>query len=167
MRTLLFLPALLASLSLSAGLAACGSKAGTGTARWEGPGVEVAVEGKALGGWCPASGAVLLEVSDGDRVAGLSWRADTLVADSSVINLPNDADTAGTYASAAARYVYLDEVRGYRGVTGMARVTSADTLAFSATVEARLQRVGEQDTVHFIATFDRVPLSRDETLCRP
>lgn len=156
---LLFLPVL--------GLAACGSMAGTGDARWTGEGVDVAVAGKALGGWCPTSGVVLLEVSDGDRIAGLSWRADPLVTDSAVLNLPNDADTLVTHASAAARYLQLDEIRGYRSVTGMARVTSADTLAFSATVDGRLQRVGETDTVHFIATFDRVPLTRDLTLCRP
>jgi hypothetical protein len=109
---------------------------------------------------------VLLEVSEEDRIAGLRWRGSPLVADSAPLNLPNDADSAGTRASAAARYSYLDEVRGYRSVTGTARVTSADTLAFSATVEGRLQRVGEDDTVHFIATFERVPLSRDQTLCR-
>lgn len=159
MRTLLFLPVLVA--------AACGPPPGTATARWVGPGVDQEVTGKALGGWCPPSGTVLLEVQDGDRIAGLSWRAESLVVDSSVINLPSPADSTGTYASVAARYVYLDEVRGYRGVTGTARVTSADTLAFSATVDARLQRVGEADTVHFIATFDRVPLTRDVTLCRP
>lgn len=159
MRTLLLLPVL--------GLAACGATPGAATARWTGMGVDVAVDGAAQGGWCPASGVVLLEVREGDKIAGLRWRADSLVADSSVINLPSIADTAGTYASVAARYNYLDEVRGYRGVTGLVRVTSADTLAFSATVDGRLQRVGEQDTVHFTATFDRIPLTRDETLCRP
>ena len=110
---------------------------------------------------------MLLEVSDGDRIAGLRWRADSLVADSAVINLPGSADTIGTFTAVAARYIYLAEVRGYRGVTGMVQVTSADTQAFSATVDGRLQRVGEQDTVHFTATFDRVPLRRDQTLCRP
>lgn len=148
-------------------LAACGPKAGMGSARWTGTGVDEQVAGKAVGGWCPATGAVLVEVSDEDRVAGLSWRGMPLVADSAPLDLPNDADSIGTRASAAARYVYLDEVRGYRAVTGMAQVTSADTLAFTATVEGRMQRVGEQDTVHFTATFDRVPLVRDVTLCRP
>ena len=159
MRKLLFL--------LTGSLLASGCGTAQGTARWTGPGVDERVAGKAVGGWCPASGEVLLEVSEEDRIAGLSWRGSPLVADSAPLNVPNDADTIGTRASAAARYVYLDEVRGYRSVTGVARVTSADTLAFSATVEGRLQRVGEQDTVHFIATFDRVPLVRDETLCRP
>ena len=167
MRTLLLLPVL--------GLAACGSTAGTGTARWTAAGGDVTVAGKATGGWCPASGVVLLEVSEGDRLAGLSWRADPLVADSAVIELPNVADSVAdsaaavprAYASVAARDVFLSEVRGYRGVSGMARVTSADTLAFSATVEARLQRAGEIDTAQFTATFDRVPLTRDLTLCRP
>ena len=159
MRTLLFLPLL--------GLAACGSQAESGRARWTGQGVDVEVSGEAQGGWCPESGTVLVEVSADDRIAGLSWRADPLVPDSAPLNLPNDADTSRTRASAAARYLYLDEVRGYRAVTGTARVTSADTAAFSATVEGRLQRVGDQDTVHFIATFDRVPLVRDVTLCRP
>jgi len=159
MRTLFLLPVL--------ALAGCGSKAGTGHARWTGLGVDVEVAGKALGGWCAESGMVLLEVSQGDRIAGLSWRADTLVADSAALNLPNDADTVGTHAAAAARYIYLDEVRGYRGITGVARITSADTLAFSASVDGRLQRLGEEDTVHFTATFDRVPLTRDLTLCRP
>lgn len=159
MRALLLLPVL--------GLAACGPTPGAANARWTGPGVDVAVTGVAKGGWCPASGVVLLEVRDGDRIAGLRWRADSLVADSSVINLPGPADTIGTFVAVAARYLYLDEVRGYRGVTGWARITSADTLALSASVDGRLQRVGEQDTVHFIAHFDRVPLTRDETLCRP
>ena len=149
------------------GLLACGSQAGAGHARWTGPGVDIAVTGRALGGRCAESGMVLLEVAEGDRIAGLSWRADPLVADSAVLDLPDDLDTVGTHAAAAARYVYLDEVRGYRAVTGMAHITSADTLAFSATVEGRLQRLGEEDTVHFIATFDRVPLTRDLTLCRP
>lgn len=167
MRKLPLVPALLASLALSAGIAACGAKAGTATARWTGGGVDEEVSGVAVGGWCPSDGTVLLEVQEEDRIAGLSWRADTLRPDSAVINLPSDSLIPGNYASTAARYVHLDEVRGYRGVTGMARVTSADTLAFSATVDARLQRVGEQDTVHFIATFDRVPLLRDVTLCRP
>ncbi|HWA40605.1 MAG TPA: hypothetical protein VG712_03280 [Gemmatimonadales bacterium] len=152
---------------LSGSLLAVGCARGQGTAHWTGPGVDERVAGAATGGWCPASGEVLLEVSEEDRIAGLSWRGSPLVADSAPLNLPNDADSVGTRASAAARYVYLDEVRGYRSVTGVARITSADTLAFSATVEGRLQRVGEQDTVHFIATFDRVPLTRDETLCRP
>lgn len=159
MRTLLFLSVL--------GLVACGSKAGSGHARWTGPNVDITVEGKALGGWCAESGMVLVEVSEGDRIAGLAWRADPLVADSAPLNLPNDADTVGTHASTAARYIYLDEVRGYRGITGVARITSADTLAFSATVDGRMQRLGEEDTVHFTATFDRVPLTRDLTLCRP
>ncbi|HVX87659.1 MAG TPA: hypothetical protein VG940_01940 [Gemmatimonadales bacterium] len=158
MRKLLFI--------LSGSFLVAGCTTGRGTAHWTGPGVDERVSGTAMAGWCPASGTVLLEVSEEDRIAGLSWRGSPLVADSAPLNLPNDADTAGTRASAAARYVYLDEVRGYRSVTGMARVTSADTLAFSATVEGRLQRVGEQDTVHFIATFDRVPLTRDQTLCR-
>ena len=37
------------------------------------------------------------------------------------------------HATVAARSLYLDEIRGYRGVPGTVRVTSADTLAFSAT----------------------------------
>ncbi|HEX7918874.1 MAG TPA: hypothetical protein VF454_05680 [Gemmatimonadales bacterium] len=159
MRTLLLLPVF--------GLLACGSQAGSGHARWTGLGVDVSVTGKGRGGWCAESGMVLLEVSEGDKIAGLSWRAAPLVADSAVLDLPSDTDTVGTHAAAAARYIYLDEVRGYRAITGMAHVTSADTLAFSATVEGRLQRLGEEDTVHFTATFDRVPLTRDLTLCRP
>lgn len=167
MRTLPFPPALSAVLALTAGIGGCAPRTGTGTARWVGPGVEEEVSGPASGGWCPASGMVLLEVQQDHRIAGLSWQATPLVPDSAVIDLPSTEDLPGTHAAAAARYVYLDEVRGYRGVAGTARVTSADTLAFSATVEGRLQRVGEMDTVHFIATFDRVPLTRDVTLCRP
>ena len=155
--------ALLPTLLLAS---ACGPEAGTASARWTAPGSEVEIEGEAHGSWCPESGVVLLEVSEGDRIVGLRWRSDSLTTGEAPIDLPNEADTIGTKAAVAARYVQLDEVRGFRGVQGTARITSADTLGVSATVEARLDRLHDVDTLHLTATFSRVPLVRDPTLCR-
>ena len=154
-------------LTVVAALAACGNGPGTGTAQWTGVGVDETVHGKAQAGWCAESRTVLLEVSAEDRVAGASWRFDSLAPGEFPLAPPVPADSARVAAAAAARYVHLDEVRGYRALTGTLRVTAVDSTEISATVEGLLQRVGEIDTLQFTARFHRVPLSRDETLCAP
>jgi hypothetical protein len=156
-------------LPLVAALAACGNAPGTATAQWVGIGagsnVDEQVTGPARAGWCAESGTVLLEVQVEDRVAGALWRFDTLAPGSFPIALAVASDTVRPSAAIAARYLYLDEVRGYRGLSGTLQITVVDSTEISATAAALVQRVGETDTLRFTATFNQLPLVRDETLC--
>jgi hypothetical protein len=108
----------------------------------------------------------MVEAAEDDRVVGVVWRYDSLVAGTFPIATPAAPESVSTGAAVAARYVHLDEVRGYRAVSGAWRVTKVDSTTLSGTVDGTLQRVGEADTVHFTASFERVPLTRDTTICR-
>ncbi len=157
MRMLLF--------SLIGALAACGPGAGNGKAHWVGTAVDVSLAAPARGGWCPTNRTVLVEATAGDRATGFSWRFDSLSPGVYPVGLPATADPAGSGASVAARYIELDEVRGYRSINGTLTVTAVDTTTISARVAATLQRVGAPDSVHYTATFHAVVLQRDSTLC--
>ncbi len=157
MRMLLF--------SLVGALTACGPGAGNGRAHWVGTLVDVSLTAPARGGWCPISRTVLVEANAGDRATGFSWRYDSLSPGVYPVGLPATADSARSGASVAARYIQLDEVRGYRSIVGTLTVTAVDTTAISARVAATLQRVGEPDSIHYTATFHAVALQRDSTLC--
>lgn len=146
-------------------LAACGPNAGNAKAHWVGMAVDVSLAAPARGGWCPNSRTVLVEAVSGDRAAGFKWRFDSLRPGSYPVGLPATGDSLGSGVSAAARYIQLDEIRGYRSINGTMTVTAVDTTRISATVSATLQRVGEPDSVHLTATFHAVPLQRDTTLC--
>jgi hypothetical protein len=152
-------------LMLVGALAACGPRAGIGEAHWVGPGVDVALKGKAKGGWCPNSRMVLVEVIDRDRAAGFSWQFDSLRPGVYPVVLPAEVDSARSGIAVVARYIQLDEVRGYRSLIGTVTVTAVDTLQLTARVAATLQRVGNPDSVRFTAAFRAVPLARDTTLC--
>jgi hypothetical protein len=151
--------------TLVGALAACGPRVGNGEAHWVGPGVDIALKGKATGGWCPNSRTILVEAIDKDRSAGFAWQFDSLRPGVYSVALPAAVDSIRSGISVAARYIQLDEVRGYRGVIGTVTVTAVDTMAISARVAATLQRVGNPDSVHFTATFHAVALARDSTLC--
>ena len=157
MRMLLF--------SLVGALTACGPGAGNAKAHWLGTAVDVSMTAPARGSWCPVSRTVLVEATAGDRATGVSWRFDSLRPGVYPVGLPATADSAGSGASVAARYIQLDEVRGYRSINGTLTVTSIDTTSISAKVAATLQRVGEPDSIHYTATFHAVRLQRDSTLC--
>lgn len=152
-------------LALVATIVACAPRSGRAEARWTVNGVEVEVAGTPRGGWCPSTKTILLEVTEDERVAGLAWRYDSLVPGEVVVTPPPDSFALGAWF--AVRYVQLDEVRGYRSLAGTMQVTSVDTLRITARVTATLQRVGEEDTVHVTARFDRVPLTLDPSLCAP
>ena len=151
--------------SLVGVLAACGPYAGNAKARWVGTAVDVSLAAPARGGWCPVSRTVLVDAAAGDRATGFKWRFDSLKPGTYPIGLPGAADSLGSGASAAARYIQLDEIRGYRSINGTMTVTAVDTTKISATVSATLQRVGDPDSIHLTATFHAVPLQRDSTLC--
>lgn len=157
MRMLLF--------SLVGALAACGPRAGHVKAHWTGTTVDVSLAASARGGWCPARRAVLVDAIADDRATGFSWRYDSLKPGAYPVGLPASSDSAGSGVSIAARYIQLDEVRGYRSINGTLTVTAVDTTMISARVAATLQRVGEPDSIHYTATFHAVPLQRDSTLC--
>ena len=154
-------------LSLLMAVSACGPGAGNAMAHWSGAGVDVSLAGPARGGWCPASRTVLLDLTEDDRVAGLVWHYDSLVPGRDSVGPPGSPDSVIGGASVAARYLSLDEVRGYRSLSGMLQVIAVDSTQISAKVDASLQRVGAVDTVHFTAEFYRIPLTQDTTLCTP
>ena len=157
MRMLLF--------TLIGALGACGPGTGKGEAHWVGTGVDISFAAPAHGGWCASTRTVLVEAIDRDRATGFSWRYDSLRPGVYPVGLPSTADSTGSGAAIAARYLQLDEIRGYRSIAGTVTVTEVDTTTISAKVAATLQRVGEQDSVHFTATFHAVELRRDSTLC--
>ena len=154
-------------LPLLGAVTACGPRPGMATARWVGSEIDITVSGEARGGWCPEARAVLLDVLADDRVAGVAWHYDSLVPGTYPVVPPTPSDSAAAGGAVAARYVYLDEVRGYQGLSGTLKVTAVDSAAISVTVEATLQRVGQTDTVRFTALYHRIPLTRDATLCTP
>src|SRR5437868_9302180 len=139
MRMLLF--------TLVGALAACGPRAGDGEAHWVGPGVDISLKGKATGGWCPVSRTVLVEVIDQDRAAGLSWQFDSLRPGVYPVVLPAEADSVRSGIAVVARYIQLDEVRGYRSLIGTVTVTAVDTMKITARIAATLQRVGNPDSI--------------------
>src|SRR5437868_14560711 len=100
MRMLLF--------TLVGALAACGPRAGDGEAHWVGPGVDISLKGKATGGWCPVSRTVLVEVSDQDRPAGLSWQFDSLRPAADPVVLPAEAVSVRSATAAVARCRQLE-----------------------------------------------------------
>ena len=146
-------------------LAGCGPYAGNAKAHWTGAAVDVALAAPAEGGWCPNSRTVLVDAIDGDRATGFKWQFDSLRPGTYPVGLPTTSDSLGSGISVAARYIQLDEVRGYRSTNGTMTVTAVDTQTNSAKVPATLQRVGDPDSIHYTATFHRVALQRDTTLC--
>jgi hypothetical protein len=154
-----------AHLLVLGALAACGGGRGMVDARWQvgDDDVEVSTEGK--GGWCPSTSVILIEGIEGDRAVGVHWHYDSLAPGSFELEPPAGPDSAVTGASVGARYVHLDEVRGFRSLSGRLTVRAIDSSAVSGSLTAMLQRVGETDSTTLTMTFDRVPLVLDATLC--
>jgi hypothetical protein len=160
-------PAMRAHLLVLGAVTACGLGKGGVDAAWQVAGErhEVTTEGRS--GWCPAASMILVEGTEGDRAVGVHWHYDSLVPATWQLEPPTVADSVVTGASAAVRYVHLDEVRGYRSLSGELTVTAIDSSTVSGRVTAVLQRVGEPDSTALTMTFDRVPLVVDSTLCPP
>ena len=154
-----------AHLLVLGAVTACGLGKGSVDAEWQVAGErhEVTTEGAA--GWCAASGMILVEGTEGDRAVGVHWHYDSLAPAVHQLEPPTSADSAVTGASAAIRYVHLDEVRGYRSLAGELTVRAIDSATVSGSVTAVMHRVGESDTTVLAMTFDRVPLVADSTLC--
>lgn len=152
-------------LLLLGGVAACSSGRGMVDARWldQAEHLEIVTEGRA--GWCPSSRMILVEATDEDRAAAVHWHFDSLGPSSYRLEVPTVPDSVVTGASAVLRYVHLDEVRGYRSLSGELTVESPDSSAVSGRVTAVLQRTGESDSTTLEMSFDRVPLVVDSTLC--
>ena len=154
-----------AHLLVLGALAACHPGRGTVDARWlDGADhLDIVAEGRA--GWCPASGTIMVEGTDEDRAAAVRWHDDSLKSRSWQLEVPTVPDSAVTGASAVLRYVHLDEVRGYRSLSGELTVASIDSASVTGRFSALLQRIGEADSVRLTMSFDRVPLMVDSTLC--
>ena len=144
----------------------CGLRDGHVSARWTTPTGAVTLTATASAAWCAERGTVLVQATEGDRVVGFTWHFDSLAADSVALTPPTPLDsTPATAASAALRYVADGEVRGFRSRSGSLVVTAVDTIMIDARVAAMLQRTGRTDSAELTATFRRVPLVRDTTLC--
>ena len=156
-----------ASLLLLIGLAACGPRPGTVTARWVGSQGPVEFEAPGVGSWCPETRIVLIDATKGDDAVGVLWRyeGEAPATGTLALGLPPDSTPTQTPATAALRYLHLDEVRGYRSITGSVALTAADTVAVTGTLTARMQRVGEVDSTELEMTFHAIPLVRDVTAC--
>jgi hypothetical protein len=152
-------------LLLLGGLAACHPGRGTVDARWldQAEPLKIVTEGRA--GWCPSSGMILVEATEEDRAAAVHWHFDSLGPSSHKLEVPTVPDSTVTGASAVLRYVHLDEVRGYRSLSGELTVESIDSSAVTGRLTAVLQRIGEADSTSLEMSFDRVPLVVDSTLC--
>ena len=148
-------------------LAACSGGRGVVDARWQVTGEELEIDAPGKGGWCPSYSLILIEATDGDRAVGVRWHYDSLAPGAWDLEPPTDLDSVVTGASAAVRYVHLDEVRGYRSLSGRLTVRAVDSSTVSGDVTAVLQRIGDADTATLTMTFDRIPLALDATLCVP
>jgi len=156
-----------ASLLLLVGLSACGPRPGTVQARWQGPQGPVAFEAKGQGAWCPETRTILVDATKGDDAVGVLWRyAEGGPATGTLeLGLPPDTTPMQTPGTAALRYLHLDEVRGYRSISGTVTITGADTTALTGTLTAKMQRVGEVDSTELAMEFHAIPLVRDVTVC--
>ena len=135
------------------------------TAQWTAPKGSLKLSAPATAGWCPGSRTILLQGVEGDRAVGVVWHYDSLAPASVLLAPPEPADSATVPASAALRYLSDGVIVGYRSVGGSLRVTAVDTAKIDVRLEATLQRTGGPDTTRLSATFRRVPLTRDATLC--
>jgi hypothetical protein len=156
-----------ASVLLLAALAACGPRPGTVQARWETPQGEVKVDVRGKAGWCPETRTILVDATQQDDAVGVFWRytGGGPVPGALELGPPPDSTGEGAPANAALRYVHLDEIRGYRSLSGTLTLGAADSSAVSGTLTARMQRVGEADTTPLAMEFHAVPLVRDATVC--
>jgi hypothetical protein len=146
-------------------LTACTPEEGKVTALWQVGGEEIEVAGAGEGKWCPASGRILVDATEGDRAVGVLWHFDSLVPASYPLGAPTGTDSGVTGASAAARYVHLDEVRGYRSLSGQLTVKGIDSTRVSGEVTALLQRIGEPDSINMTMIFKGIRLAVDSTVC--
>lgn len=167
MRNLAPVPSLALGVSLVTLLLGCDLRDGRASARWTTPRGASQLAAAATAGWCASSRTILVQATDADRVVGFTWHYDTLRPGSLALTPPTAPDsTPLPSASAALRYLADGEVLGFRSASGTLRVTAVDTSMIDARLESHLQRVGRTDTTAFTATFRRVPLVRDTTLCR-
>lgn len=144
----------------------CGLRDGQVSARWTTPTGAVTLTAPATAAWCAERGTILVQATEGDRVVGFTWHFDSLIPDSVALTPPMPLDsTPATAASAALRYVADGEVRGFRSRSGSLVVTAVDTNLIDARLIATLQRTGRTDSADLTASFRRVRLMRDTTLC--
>ena len=165
MRNAAPIPSLALGACLLSLLAGCGLREGRMTAQWAAPKGPLKLSAPATAGWCPESRTILLQGVEADRVVGVVWRYDSLAPASVPLAPPQPADSLKVPASAALRYLGDGMILGYRSVNGLLRVTAVDTARIDVRLEATLQRTGGTDTTRLSATFRRVPLTRDATLC--
>lgn len=154
-----------AYLLLVGALAACGTGRGKVHAEWQVAGEEKEFSTEGEGAWCASSGRAFVAGLEGDRAVGVHWHFDSLVPATFELEPPTSPDSTVTGASAAARYVYLDEVRGYRSLSGQLAVTKIDSATVSGRLNAIMQQLGQPDSMTLTMTFDRIALVADTTLC--
>jgi hypothetical protein len=146
----------------------CGLRNGQVSARWTTPTGAVTMTAPASGAWCAERGTLLVQATEGDRVVGFTWHFDSLASASVPLTPPMPLDSTPVYAaSAALRYVADGEVRGFRSRSGSLDITVVDTSMIDARLAAKLQRTGRTDSADLSATFRRIRLVRDTTLCHP
>lgn len=134
-------------------------------AQWQVADEHVAVVAEGRAGWCPGSGMVLVDAVDGDRTAGVHWHFDSLAPATYRLEMPTVPESTVTGASAVVRYVHLDEIRGYRSLSGVLKVERIDSSKVTGEVTSVLQLSGGSDSTALTMTFDRIPLVIDSTLC--
>lgn len=156
-----------ASVLLLAAVAACGPRPGTVQARWQKATEPGQLDVAGIGAWCPETRTIMVDATDGDDAVGVVWRypATGLAAGTFALGLPTDSTADAAPGSAALRYVHLDEVRGFRSLTGTLTLTAADSTHVTGTLTAQMQRVGEVDTTGLEMEFHAIPLARDVTVC--
>jgi hypothetical protein len=156
-----------ASVLLLAAVAACGPRSGSVQARWEGSTGPIELDVAGVGVWCPETRTVLVDATEGDDAVAIFWRypENGLAAGTVDLGLPTDSTVERAPGSAALRYVHLDEVRGFRSLSGTLTLTAADTTTVTGTVTARMQRVGETDSTGLEMEFHAIRLVRDVTVC--
>ena len=135
------------------------------TAQWTAAKGPMRLSAPATAGWCQGSKTILLQGIEADRVVGVVWHYDSLAPGSALLAPPQPAESTAVPASAALRYLGDGLIMGYRSVSGLLTVTAVDTARIDVRLEATLQRAGGPDTTRLSATFRRVPLTRDATLC--
>ncbi|HET7040515.1 MAG TPA: hypothetical protein VFI13_00785 [Gemmatimonadales bacterium] len=165
MRNVVPVPSLALGACLLTLVAGCGLRDGRVSARWQTAHGAMTLTAPATGAWCVGSRTILVQAGQAGQVVGFVWRYEALHPDSAVLAPPAAADSTPVRATAALRYMADGQLLGFRSVDGLLRVTAVDTGRITATLEARLYQVGRGDSTTLSATFRRVPLTHDTTLC--
>ena len=165
MRNVVPIPSLALGACVLVLAAGCGFRGARVTAQWTAAKGPIRLSAPATAGWCAGSKTILLQGVEADRVVGVVWHYDSLAPGSAVLAPPPPAASTAVPASATLRYLGDGMILGYRSVSGKLTVTAVDTARIDVRLEATLQRAGGPDSTRLSATFRRVPLTHDTTLC--